>query len=580
MEPPPNTFTDPAQRQSPPDGGDESPVTLRKDSEFGASPDMISPQGPRHADLTSALAVDVDAAKRSVTTPTSGKSALWKARPQMRRSGFQAASSGGRLLAPTLDPVSRGLDLHSFDGRTWGRLRLLVDIIVLYLAACAAALGESTVRSQPATGWIAVSFPLVVLAMLYARRTPDTRLQASLLDTAMHVLGVVSLATMLIIGVASLVDVHPLQLALRLWLFTTVYLGLARAVMLSVRHSLTRNGALAVPTLIVGAGTVGTHLVKRLEDPSYGMRPVGFLDSNPLEQVSTAAGAVPILGGPDDLAEAIERTGARRVIIAFSSEPDHLLVAKTRECQRLGIDVSLVPRLYESINDRATLDHVGGLPLLTLRAIDPRGWQFAVKHAIDRGSALLALIVLSPLMLAAAIAVKLSSPGPVLFRQQRVGWDEQEFSLYKFRTMVDSPPPNSSFELVAGFAPGGVEGADRRTRVGRWLRASSIDELPQLFNVLRGEMSMIGPRPERPEYVRQFAAEVPGYINRHRVKCGITGWAQVHGLRGQTSIGDRIEWDNYYIQNWSLRLDLKIVALTLVEVLRLREGSKDREEST
>jgi exopolysaccharide biosynthesis polyprenyl glycosylphosphotransferase len=339
-----------------------------------------------------------------------------------------------------------------------------------------------------------------------------------------------------------------------------------------------RSGALAVPTLIVGAGNVGTHLVKRLADPAYGMRPVGFLDSNPLDAaVSSGGSPVPVLGGPDDLAEAIEKTGARRVILAFSSEPDRLLVAKTRECQRLGIDVSLVPRLYESINERTTLDHVGGLPLLTLRAVDPRGWQFAVKHAIDRGSAALAIVLLSPVMATLALLVRLSSPGPILFRQRRVGWDDQEFDLFKFRTMLAPVPDTDDFEPVAGSAPGGVEGADRRTRVGRVLRATSLDELPQLFNVIRGEMSLIGPRPERPEYVRQFVEEVPGYISRHRVKCGITGWAQVHGLRGQTSIADRIEWDNYYIQNWSLRLDLKIVVLTLVEILRLRDGRKPEE---
>jgi exopolysaccharide biosynthesis polyprenyl glycosylphosphotransferase len=410
--------------------------------------------------------------------------------------------------------------------------------------------------------------------MLHARRTPDSRITGSMLDTTVHVLGVVSLATMVLLGVATIFGLHSLQLALRLWLFSAVYLGVARAVLLSIRRSLMRSGALAVPTLIVGAGAVGTHLVRRLSDPVYGMRPVGLLDSNPLHPVGSGGASVPVLGGPDDLADAIRQTGARRVILAFSSEPDHLLVAKTRECQRLGIDVSLVPRLYESVNERATLDHVGGMPLLTLRGVDPRGWQFAVKHAIDRGFAALALVLLSPLMLALALLVRLSSPGPIFFRQLRVGWDGQEFHLYKFRTMVQATPETGAFELLAGVAPGGVEGIDRRTWIGRWLRAVSLDELPQLFNVLRGEMSIIGPRPERPEYVRQFIEEVPGYINRHRVKCGITGWAQVHGLRGQTSIADRIEWDNYYIQNWSLRLDLKIAVLTIVEVLRLRDGRR------
>ena len=134
-------------------------------------------------------------------------------------------------------------------------------------------------------------------------------------------------------------------------------------------------------------------------------------------------------------------------------------------------------------------------------------------------------------------------------------------------------PDASRFELPDDLAPGGVEGADRRTRIGRLLRDTSLDELPQLFNVLRGDMSLVGPRPERPEYVARFARDVVGYENRHRVRSGITGWAQVHGLRGQTSISDRVEWDNYYILNWSLRLDVRILVLTLAEIFRFREGS-------
>ncbi|MEA2211404.1 MAG: hypothetical protein QOF83_1352, partial [Solirubrobacteraceae bacterium] len=232
-------------------------------------------------------------------------------------------------------------------------------------------------------------------------------------------------------------------------------------------------------------------------------------------------------------------------------------------------EVSLVPRLYEAINERASLDHVGGLPLLTLRSIDPRGWQFVIKHAFDRTFAAFALALLSPFMLAIAIGVRLSSPGPVLFRQRRVGRDGHEFDLVKFRTMatVANPAP---FRPTLGHAPGGVEGADRRTRFGRLLREVSLDELPQLFNVLRGDMSLVGPRPERPEFVQLFVRDVARYQDRHRVKSGITGWAQVHGLRGQTSIADRVEWDNYYIQNWSLRLDFRILALTIVELLRFR----------
>jgi lipopolysaccharide/colanic/teichoic acid biosynthesis glycosyltransferase len=205
-----------------------------------------------------------------------------------------------------------------------------------------------------------------------------------------------------------------------------------------------------------------------------------------------------------------------------------------------------------------------------------RDWRFSLKYTIDRVLALLTLLVLAPLLLAIAVAVRLSSPGPALFRQRRVGLNGQLFDLLKFRSMAGQAG-DGGFVPPDGMAPGGAEGTDRRTRLGRLLRASSLDELPQLVNVLRGEMSLIGPRPERPEFVRRFAAEVPGYADRHRVKCGITGWAQASGLRGQTSITERAAYDNYYIDNWSLRLELRTLALTFVEVLRFRDGARPRD---
>jgi exopolysaccharide biosynthesis polyprenyl glycosylphosphotransferase len=459
------------------------------------------------------------------------------------------------------------------DAHTWARLRLVADVVVLYLASTAAVFADSSIRTIGADRWLAAIFPILVLSILHTRQAPDERLNGSLLDTSTHVLGVVSLAAMLTIALESIFGgTHPLELALRLWLFAFVYLGLSRTVLLSVRRQAMRTGALGAPTLIVGAGVIGAHLVKRLvEEPSYGLRPVGFLDADPLPAPADATGpSVPVLGGPADLAATIQQTGARHVILAFSTEPDHVLVSKVRECQELGVDVSIVPRLYESINERATLDHVGGLPLLALHSTDPRGWQFAVKHGIDQGFAFLGLLALSPLMVVIAIAVRLSSPGPTMFRQRRVGRDGREFDVLKFRTMRDSEVAVGGFDLADGSAPGGVEGVDRRTPVGRMLRNLSLDELPQLINVLRGDMSLVGPRPERPEFVARFVRDVANYQDRHRVKSGITGWAQVHGLRGQTSIADRVEWDNYYIQNWSLRLDLRIIAMTVAEVFRFR----------
>jgi exopolysaccharide biosynthesis polyprenyl glycosylphosphotransferase len=237
--------------------------------------------------------------------------------------------------------------------------------------------------------------------------------------------------------------------------------------------------------------------------------------------------------------------------------------------------------MFDTMNHRAWYDTVGGTPLLTFSTVDPRGWQFAIKHAFDRVFALVLLVVLSPVLLCAALAVRLSSPGAVLYRQRRVGRDGRMFDLYKFRSMRLATAQSTElsgdddtaidFLLGGDTAPGGIEGEDRRTLVGRVMRRTSIDELPQLLNVLRGEMSIVGPRPERPEFVELFEHDVARYGDRHRVKSGITGWAQVHGLRGQTSLAERVEWDNYYIAHWSLGLDAKILVLTVAAVVRSGE---------
>jgi exopolysaccharide biosynthesis polyprenyl glycosylphosphotransferase len=462
------------------------------------------------------------------------------------------------------------------DGSGWWRLTLGVDLVLLYVAGGASVLASGPIRTVAADRLLAAAFPPVVVVLLRLRRAPEQRINPSLIDASIHVVGVLSFAAIVTIAAGSMVGIpHPATFAMRLWLYSCIYLGVARLLLLSLRHQARRSRRLATPTLIVGAGTVGEHLLRRLTaDPGYGLRPVGFLDSAPMNIATIGlrqAPGVPILGGTEDLGRAIELTGARHVILAFSGEPDHVLVEKVRQCQELGVEVSLVPRLFESINERTALDHVGGLPLLALRPVDPRGWQFAVKHSMDRVLAAAALLVLSPLMLVIAGLVRLSSPGPILYRQRRVGQDGRRFDLLKFRTMREDAEVVQRFDLPCGVAPGGVEGIDRRTLLGRVLRASSLDELPQFLNVLRGEMSLVGPRPERPEYVERFARDIERYEDRHRVKSGITGWAQVNGLRGQTSIADRVEWDNYYIRNWSLSLDVRILALTVAEVLRFRD---------
>jgi lipopolysaccharide/colanic/teichoic acid biosynthesis glycosyltransferase len=233
-------------------------------------------------------------------------------------------------------------------------------------------------------------------------------------------------------------------------------------------------------------------------------------------------------------------------------------------------------RLFEDIPDRMRIERVAGLPLLSIYPSKPRGWQFRVKYVVDRVLAAAALLVAAPVMLPAALGVLITTGRPILFRQRRVGLDGHEFQMLKFRTM--HPPAERAERSIAeieeallnGLGPGGIEGEDRRSRFGLLLRRTSIDELPQLINVLRGEMSLVGPRPERDHIATKLKQTVYRYADRARVKSGITGWAQVHGLRGRTSLADRVEWDNYYIDNWSLWLDFKIALMTIAALFRDR----------
>ena len=388
----------------------------------------------------------------------------------------------------------------------------------------------------------------------------------------------------------------PLPRLARVWAFAVIAISAGRMSLSLAQRSARSRRLVGKPVLIMGAGLVGSQVARRLEDhPEYGLVPVGFLDDDPRTTTEVGGRDVPVLGTVEDLDETARRTGVRNLIVAFSSVADARVSRLIQRCQELGIEVSVVPRMFDTINDRVGYDTVGGLPLLSFGRVNPKGVQFAIKYAIDRAFALVLLVFLSPLLLCAALAVRLSSSGPALYRQRRIGRDGRAFDLYKFRSMRSAPAQERTsatfdtgsdngsgsadgesespltFLLDRDTAPGGVEGEDRRTTVGRVLRRTSLDELPQLLNVLRGEMSIIGPRPERPQFVELFEHDIARYGDRHRVKSGITGWAQVHGLRGQTSLAERVEWDNYYIVHWSLGLDVKILVLTVAALFRNAE---------
>jgi exopolysaccharide biosynthesis polyprenyl glycosylphosphotransferase len=457
-------------------------------------------------------------------------------------------------------------------GRSWRLARPLVDVAMLAVACLAAAIGSEAagVAAPPTVSLIA--FAGLVLVLFALRGTYSPRIRPALLDDLRAIVAATSLAAMGVLTVRELVA-DPSELAaqtIRPWAFATAYLAAGRIALHWSEAQARRQGEAMRPTLIVGAGRVGRLVARRLlAHPELGLKPIGFLDKEPLESADGGV-TVPVLGASWDLDEALADHDVDHVIVTFSTAPNEVLLRLVRRCEELGVSVSFVPRLFEKVNGRVTVEHIGGLPLVTAHPANPRGWQFAVKYAVDRVAAALALLLVLPILGAAAVAIWISLGRPLFFRQVRVGRDGRPFEMLKFRSMrktVAGAKP-IDIHLPPDTAPGGVEGEDRRTRVGAFLRRTSIDELPQLLNVLKGEMSLVGPRPERPEFVGLFEESVYRYTDRHRVKAGITGWAQVNGLRGKTSLADRVEWDNYYIENWSLWLDLKIALMTALAVVR------------
>jgi exopolysaccharide biosynthesis polyprenyl glycosylphosphotransferase len=452
---------------------------------------------------------------------------------------------------------------------SWARGAFVLDAAMLFAAALAAELGARAagiVGTAPV--WLVVYAALVLLLIrLRGLYSWHVRLQA--LDDLRAVVTATGLAAMGLVTMRLILPGNVGDLAgqsIRLWAFSAVYLGAGRIALDWAQVKARRQGETAKPTLIVGAGRVG-HLTARrlLEHPEFGLQPVGFLDKEPLEERGLP---VPVLGASWDLERVVEQHGIEQVVVTFSTAPSEVLLRQVKRCDELGVSVSLVPRLFESVTERLSVEHIGGLPLVSASRHDPKGWHFALKYILDRIAAGLILLVSAPLLLLLALGTVISVGRPIFFRQPRVGLDGRRFEMLKFRSMRAADEPVVLPDLPHDTAPGGVERDDRRTRLGTFLRRTSLDELPQLLNVLKGDMSLIGPRPERPDFVELFERNVHRYGDRHRVKSGITGWAQVNGLRGKTSLSDRVEWDNYYIENWSLWLDFKILLMTIWAVRR------------
>lgn len=473
-----------------------------------------------------------------------------------------------------LSGIAWRLPVTAVASRPRSRSRALFagDALLVLLALGFAAFGaEQTGASVGPLGWM-IAYALITLGLLTARGAHRFRLSASPLDRIGTVASSSSIAAMAIVTLRVVFEPMPEAAAetVRWWGFVTFYLATGRLAATIARRSRERG----ITTLIVGAGTVGRTVARRLiERPEMGLRPIGFLDKEPM---TGELESLPVLGASWDLERVVAEHEVDHVIISFSRAPNEVVLAMMRRCRALGLEISMVPRLFEEVSTRVSVEHVGGVALLRMSQADPRGWQFEVKYALDRVVGVVGTLVLSPVLLGLALLVKLASEGPILFRQERVGLDGRVFDLLKFRTMTVAPAgvENDAAWAAAALAESAdvplaaAPPVDRRTPVGTFLRRWSLDELPQFLNVARGDMSLVGPRPERTGYVRAFEQHVYRYGDRHRVKSGITGWAQVNGLRGDTPLEDRVEWDNYYVENWSPWLDLKILLLTPGAVLQ------------
>ncbi|MGH2784690.1 MAG: exopolysaccharide biosynthesis polyprenyl glycosylphosphotransferase [Actinomycetota bacterium] len=325
---------------------------------------------------------------------------------------------------------------------------------------------------------------------------------------------------------------------------------LARAIGYDAVRRLRRAGKGLQNTLVLGGGPVAAEIAETLaRSPDYGLQPVGFVDERNGRDLP-----LPYLGSFHDLPAIVVEHEATRLIVAFGPMREEDLVDVLRTWDEMPVDIYLVPRLFElGVGTDGNADEINGIPIVKLHRAPMRGPGQRAKRALDMVAAAVGLIITSPLLLGIAVAVRVSSPGPVFFRQRRIGHRGKMIEILKFRTMLVNDDSDTTWT---------VNGDARQTPIGRALRATHLDELPQLISVLKGDMSLVGPRPERPYYVDLFAAEIPRYKDRHRMPVGLTGWAQIHGLNGDTSIHDRTRFDNRYIERWSLWRDLVILTRT------------------
>lgn len=351
---------------------------------------------------------------------------------------------------------------------------------------------------------------------------------------------------------------YPRTMIVYFWVCALALVGLGRLAHHTFRFAMYRRGWDESRLLIVGAGEAGRTILEKIHvSPQLGYRPIGFLDDARADPVL----ALPVLGRVNQLGGVVRKHQVDEVIIALPEASHQDLLAIISSCEDGRVNLKVFPDVFQIMAAEVNVGDLNGLPLLTMRDVALRGWRLTAKRMMDVVISAIVVVFISPLLMLIALLVKLDSRGPAIYWQERMGLDARPFPCFKFRSMHLNAEAKTGPVWATRDDP-------RRTRVGAFLRKYSLDELPNFINVFLGHMSLVGPRPERPVFVEQFRQMIPRYMERHQLKAGITGWAAVNGLRGDTSIWERTKYDLYYIEHWSLWFDFKIMILTLMRFLR------------
>jgi exopolysaccharide biosynthesis polyprenyl glycosylphosphotransferase len=414
---------------------------------------------------------------------------------------------------------------------------------------------------------MAVVHVVAILLVFFFYRLYHRQRSLSYIDQFYAIFGAASVGTIIAIALISFffknqLD-YPRLMMVYVWVLTILFTSLGRALQSRVQLSLQARGWGEQRVLIIGTGDVGRIVMQKIRrSPELGYRVVGFADDRAKVR---AVQDSPVLGTTDNLPELIDSERVSEVIVAMPEATHHEILKIVSKCDQGKVSIKVFPDVFQIMASEVSIGDLGGLPLLTVRDTAMHGWRLTVKRGLDIVGSAVGLVLLSPIMMFLAMLIKLESAGPVFYTQERMGLDGKRFMMLKFRSM------RTDAEVDTGPV-WATTNDSRRTRLGTTIRRLSIDEFPQLANVLLGDMSLVGPRPERPIFVEQFKLSIPRYMDRHREKAGITGWAQINGLRGDTSIIERTKYDLWYIENWSLALDFRIMARTFIQMFNDRNA--------